>query len=109
MTDEDITGFNDRVTEKLGKENAAIIADEMGILITKNTEAQKHAESLQQENARLKETNEKLAAANANLIHQIPMSDEPAPTNRNRQQVEEDQPKSVNWDEIFDKKGNFIE
>ena len=102
MTDEDITGFNDRITEKLGKEKAAVIADEIGILITKNTEAQKQHQELQNKLKEVQLTNEKLVAANANLIHQIPMTDEPEP---NRNQNEE---KKLNWDAVFDKDGKFI-
>ena len=79
-----------------------MIADEIGILITKNTEAQKQHQELQNKLKEVQLTNEKLVAANANLIHQIPMTDEPEP---NRNQNEE---KKLNWDAVFDKDGKFI-
>lgn len=101
MTDEDITGFNDRVTEKLGKENAALIADEMGLLITKNTEAQQRYSELEKEYNQTKETNDKLVAANANLIHQIPMSTEPQP------KIDAPEPKSFDYKSIFDSNGKL--
>lgn len=101
MTDEEITGFNDRVTEKLGKENAALIADEIGVLITKNADAQKRHQELQEQFDRVKETNEKLVAANANLIHQIPMSEAPAPENK------PPEPKAFDYRSIFGTNGKL--
>lgn len=71
MTDEDITEFNDKITEKLGKENAAIIADDMGVLITKHSEAKKREAETAKKLEDLQKMNERLTSANASLIHQI--------------------------------------
>lgn len=103
MTDEDITQFNDKVTEKLGKEQAATIADDIGVLITKHTESKKEREAQAKEIEDLRKMNEKLAAANAGLIHQISTDQvEPTPPSANTE------PADFNLRDAFDEKGNFI-
>lgn len=105
MTDEDITGFNDRVTEKLGKEQASIIADDIGILITKHTEDVKTRQAQEQKIRDLEATNEKLANANATLLRQVPMGTEPSPQKKSEP---ESDLSNFNLRDVFDDKGQFI-
>lgn len=101
MTDEDITGFNERITEKLGKENAATIADDIGILITKHEEDKRTREAHEKRIHELESMNEKLAKANANLIHQIPRDTEP-------ESKQEQKTITFNLRDAFDEKGRFV-
>ena len=39
MKSEELKSITDKIQEKLGEENSALISDDLGILITKNTEA----------------------------------------------------------------------
>ena len=41
MKEEDIKTITDSIKEKLGEENSALIADDLGLLLTKNVEIQK--------------------------------------------------------------------
>lgn len=104
MTDEDITNFNDSITKKLGAEHAATIADDIGILITKHSEAQRQRESQEARIKELEGMNEKLVRANANLIHQIPMDNEPTPQSKTR---EDSTTSNFNLRDAFDEKGRF--
>lgn len=105
MTDEDITGFNDRVTEKLGKEQASIIADDIGILITKHTEDVKTREQQANKIRELEALNEKLANANNTLLRQIPMGSEPEP--QKKSQPESDL-SNFSLRDAFDETGRFV-
>ena len=73
MSDEELTKVMDSMQEKLGKENSALIADDLGVLISGNAEAQKSLKDNDSEIARLTAHNEKLILANGNLLKQIPV------------------------------------
>lgn len=105
MTDEDITGFNDRVTEKLGKEQASIIADDIGILITKHTEDVKTREQQAIKIRELEALNEKLANANNTLLRQIPMGSEPEPQKNSKT---ENDLSTFSLRDAFDESGRFV-
>ena len=100
MKEEDITKISDSIKEKLGEESAALIADDLGILITQNKEVQDLITKQNEEITTLKDTNEKLVLANGNLLKQVPMG-----------KVEKEEPvaskKSFNFSEMFDEHGNF--
>lgn len=105
MSDEELTKFIDGMQEKLGKENSAIIADDLGILISSNAEAQK---SLQERDEKIKQLtahNEKLILANGNLLKQMPV-EHSEPVNR---RDDDDAPKrKINLNDAFDAHGRFI-
>lgn len=102
MKEEDITKISESIKEKLGEEATALIADDLGILITQNKEVQDMLEKQEKEITTLKDTNEKLVLANGNLLKQVPMApaEEKTPENTSVK-------KSFNFSEMFDKHGNF--
>ena len=104
MTDEEITRFTDSLQEKLGKENSAVIADDLGELITINANTQKSLAEKDKEIARLAAVNEKLVISNGNLLKRVPVEHKSVPVER-QQSVEE---KPISFGDIFDKNGNFI-
>ena len=103
MSDEELTKFIDGMQEKLGKENSAIIADDLGILISSNAEAQKRSKEQDERIKQLTAHNEKLILANGNLLKQIPAEDSGSETPR-----EEAPKKSINLMDAFDAHGRFI-
>lgn len=103
MTDDYITSFTNSLQEKLGDEQNAIIADDLGTLITKNAETQKELEKLNNEVDRLKGLNEKLVITNGNLLKQVPSEHSAEPPT----QKAEDEP-SIDLKSAFDTHGNFI-
>lgn len=97
----DFKSVRDAITEKLGSENAGIIADDFANMMTLEKEYNDKYETLEKENQKLKEHNEKLISANANLLMQVGTKIEP-PKN---EVIEEDKP--FNFASVFDDKGNF--
>lgn len=105
MTDDEITKFTDSLQEKLGEENSAIIADDIGTLITLNANAQKAYSDSQAEIERLKSINEKLVVTNGNLLKQVPA--EHKVEKRNISSDEDEPVKPINLSDAFDKYGRF--
>lgn len=106
MKDEDILSITEAIDKKLDKETSATIADDLGILISKNSETQ---QLLQQQQARISELeskNEKLVSANNSLFQQISIGKkEELPTLEKDEEIET----KVNYtfDDLFDDNGNF--
>lgn len=102
MKEEILKDITSSITSKLGEENASIIADDIGKLITANTQTIETIESLNKEVSTLKETNQKLVAANGSLLQQIPaVADTP------KEESKEAEKKTFNFHDAFDKSGNF--
>lgn len=103
MKEEDLQTITNSIKEKLGEEGTALIADDLGILITKNTQALDDISNKENEISSLKSTNEKLVLANGRLLQQVPMG-----TVANKEQEKEPQEKkNFNFRSCFDKNGNF--
>lgn len=103
MTDEELTKFTDSVQEKLGEENSAVIADDLGELITINANTQKTLAEKDKEIARLTAVNEKLVISNGNLLKRVPAEHKSVPVERQDESVE----KPISYGDIFDANGNF--
>lgn len=105
MSDDELTKIIDGMQEKLGAENSAIIADDLGILISGNAEAQKRSKAQDERIKQLMAHNEKLILANGNLLKQMPVEhSEPVDRRDN-----DDAPKrKINLNDAFDAHGRFI-
>ena len=96
-----------RLSEKIGKEKASVIADNFATIISDNMQMNKDLNSKDKEIEKLKKEKEDLMTTNMNLLQQIPMGEEPKkPTER---EPEEKKPKASAFDyrEVFDENGNF--
>lgn len=96
--------FLDSIKEKLGEENSALISDDLGNLITKNTEVFNTLNNKEKEITRLNDLNQKLVSANGSLLQQVGVSLE-----KNSHETNDDDPpkKSFNFRDAFDEKGRF--
>lgn len=104
MSDDELTKIIDGMQEKLGAENSAIIADDLGILISGNAEAQKRSKAQDERIKQLTAHNEKLILANGNLLKQMPV-EHSEPVDRR----DDDAPKrKINLNDAFDAHGRFI-
>lgn len=102
MSDEELTKFIDGLQDKLGKENSALIADDLGVLISSNAETQKALRARDEKIENLSERNEKLILANGNLLKQIPAEgSEPV------RPEEEKKKSSLSIADAFDAHGRF--
>lgn len=104
MTDDYINEFTDSLAKKLGDEQNAIIADDLGTLITKNAETQKQLEEQANEVKRLKSLNEKLVITNGNLLKQVPTEKHSDTSPEKKQETVT----KIDLKSAFDSKGNFI-
>ena len=102
MNEEFLKGITDSIATKLGEENASIIADDIGKLITANTQTIETINSLNARVSTLEETNQKLVAANGSLLQQIP-----AVADTTKQVEETEEKKTFNFKDAFDKSGYF--
>lgn len=103
MDNTELTSFLDSIKEKLGEENSALISDDLGNLITKNTEVFNTLGNKDKEIERLNNLNQKLVSANGSLLQQVSAGFE-----KNPHETEEDKPKkSFNFRDAFDEKGRF--
>lgn len=104
MGDEELTKIIDGLQDKLGKENSAVIADDLGVLISRNAETQKALKDRDEKIEKLRERNEKLILANGNLLKQIPAEgSEPV-----KYQEEKSAKKDISFTDIFDAHGKFL-
>lgn len=104
MDDDKLLEITQSMEEKLGKENFALVSDDIGLLMTGNSENLKKIEDQTNKISILEDKNEKLVAANGNLLQHVPMgkSEEKQP-----EKVEESS-KKISLKDAFDSKGNFI-
>lgn len=103
MNSEELNTFLDSMKEKLGEENSALISDDLGNLITKNTEVFNTLNIKDKEIERLNGLNQKLISANGSLLQQVSAGIE-----RNPHDTEDDPPKkSFDFRDAFDEKGRF--
>lgn len=105
MQDNDLQAIIDSISEKVGKESSALIADDIGKLITINSGVVDEMKKKDTEISRLTDTNAKLITANGNLLQSIPMGKEPE--KKKDEEEKEEKRKSANLRDCFDKYGNF--
>lgn len=103
MDDSKILELTGKIEETLGKENAAMISDTLGEILTGNSENIKAIKSRDDEIKKLQDRNEKLVAANGALLQKVPME-----RAEDKSEEKKEAPKKINLKDAFDEKGNFI-
>ena len=104
MKEDILKGITDSIFEKLGEENSGIIADDIGKLITANTQVIETINSLNQKVDTLEANNQKLIAANGSLLQQIPSV---ADFDKHQNEEVTEEKKTFNFKDAFDKSGYF--
>lgn len=100
MSDDELIKITDQIQEKLGADNAAVIADDLGLLITANAATQKALQDRDNTIRELTDAKERLIAANGNLLKQVPVVE--------RKVDDDEKPKkAINLADAFDARGNF--
>ena len=94
-----IEEYTTKIQEKLGKEEAGKIADDIASLLTYDNKIQKDLKSRDDEISKLKKDKEMLIEANGNLLQQIPVGKEEPP------KKEPDEPRYFDFKSVFDKNG----
>lgn len=104
MDDDKILELTSKIESTLGKENFAMISDTVGELLTGNSMNMQSIADRDAEIKELKSRNEKLVSANGALLQKVPQIVE-KPVEKSEEKTTE---KPISWNDIFDKKGNFI-
>lgn len=103
MKKEDIEKLTNSMIEKLGEENSALIADDIGTIISDNNLMNSEIETKNNQITKLQEDKERLITTNGNLLKQIPIGFE-----KPKNQEKEDKKQDFSFKNVFDEKGNFI-
>lgn len=93
-----------KMQEKIGKDNAGIIADDIASLLSYENSRNKDIKKKDNEIEKLRKDKEMLIEANGNLLQQISVEDEEIL----KTPKEEEKKKPINIRDAFDKNGNFI-
>ena len=102
MDGKQIRALTESIDQKLGEDKSAIIADDIGTIMTGFEDMSKQ---IADRDARIKELEEdkaKLVASNGNLLRQIPVFKE-----NDEEEKEEVAKKPFDFRDAFDKEGNF--
>lgn len=91
------------IDKKLGADNSAIIADDIGTIMTGFETMSKTIEERDAEIKQLKEDKDKLVASNGNLLRQITITHD----KDDDEEKNEGAKKKFNFRDAFDAKGNF--
>lgn len=103
MNDETLLDITSRMEETLGKENFAMISDQIGELITGNSTNLKKIEEAEANIKALQDKNDKLVLANGSLLQKMPMAKA-----EEADDTEEKPKNKINLKDAFDKNGNFL-
>ena len=104
MQEKDFEKLTSGMQEKLGKDNASLILDDIGTLITDNAAVNKMLKEKDAMIEKLKQDKESLIQVNGNLLQQVAMGEEETHIN----QKEEEKPREpFNYRSVFDENGNF--
>lgn len=97
----DFESIRKSISDKIGEENTALISDDFASMMTLEKSFNDSLEEVTKERDSLKDRNEKLINANANLLLKVGTEvSEPK-----KEEVVEDKP--FNFASVFDDKGNF--
>lgn len=94
-----IEEYTSKIQEKLGKEEAGKIADDIASLLTYDNKIQKDLKARDDEISKLKRDKEMLIEANGNLLQQIPVGKEEL------KEEPKEEPKNFDFKSVFDKNG----
>lgn len=93
--------LTESMSEKLGEEQSAMIADDMGLIMTGFEDMNNQISERDKRIKELEEDKAKLVASNGNLLRQIPVIKEEADEEKDVAK------KPFNFKDAFDAKGNF--
>lgn len=106
MKKEEMEALTNSMQEKLGKENSALIADDIGKLLTDNVQMNTEITNRDSQIEKLKQDKENLITTNGNLLQQVAMGEESNLIHK--PSIEKEEKQKIGLKYAFDSKGNFI-
>lgn len=107
MKKEEMDNITNSIINKVGKDMASQIADDIGLIITDNNKMLEEIEKRDTKIEELNTKNENLISANGNLLQQIAVGTEDSLFG-SKSKEEDEKPKEITYKNLFDKNGNFI-
>ncbi len=104
MDSKRLDDITNSIKEKLGDENIALISDDLGDLLSENSNTISTLNDLNKKINDMQEKNEMLVKANSRLLSQIPMEVEDA---KEQEKEESSKSKEFTLMDLFDDKGHF--
>lgn len=105
MKNDEMKSFIENLQGKLGEDNSSLIADDLGKLMTDNSQMNSEIENKNKEISSLKNDKEMLIKTNGSLLQQVSMGIDVKKLEEEKQEKDETQ---FSFSSAFDKKGNFI-
>lgn len=100
--------LTNNIIEKVGKDKASLIADDIGLLITDNSNMNTNLSNKDKEIETLKTDKENLIKTNGNLLQQISMGiDEGNPYNNKKEEKPETKARDFDYRSVFDENRKF--
>ena len=107
MKNEEFNTLINNMKEKLGEENTSLIADDLGLLITDNSQMNSDLNKKDDTIQKLQNDKETLIKTNGNLLQQVAMGEQENNFNMNNKEDTKKEPFS--FKKQFDKNGEFID
>ena len=95
-----IEEYTSRIQEKLGKDEAGKIADDIANMLTYDSKLHKDIKDRDEEITKLRKDKEMLIEANGNLLQQVAFGKEEVKTNNQDEEI-----KKFDFKSVFDKNG----
>lgn len=95
-----IEEYTSKIQEKLGKDQAGKIADDIANMLTYDSKLHKDIKDRDEEITKLKKDKEMLIEANGNLLQQVAFGKEEVKTNNQDEEI-----KKFDFKSVFDKNG----
>lgn len=95
-----IEEYTSKIQEKLGKDEAGKIADDIANMLTYDSKLHKDIKDRDEEITKLKKDKEMLIEANGNLLQQVAFGKEEVKTNNQDEEI-----KKFDFKSVFDKNG----
>lgn len=106
MKQEDLEKITEGIQKKLGKEQAALINDDLANIVLDNTAMNTELNTRQEKINQLNQDKENLILTNNRLFQQVGIGQEEPKSNLAKK---EDKKEKFSLKNVFDEKGNFIE
>lgn len=109
MQTENFNNLINGIKEKLGEENTSLIADDLAVLLSDNTQVNTELENKDKEIEKLGKDKENLIKVNGNLLQQV--TDDKIDENdfKFNEKEKENKKEPFSFKKQFDEFGNFIE
>lgn len=107
MVNDELKKITDTIQEKVGKEKASLIADNIATILSNNMQMNNIIADKDKKIDTLNKDKEGLMQTNMNLLQQIPMGREEDNKPKPKEEEKKKSANAFNFNDCFDDEGNF--